>query len=85
VDGAAEVKIHGHFVPVRARVVKIDSMSAHADRAEIMRWLRTLPKPPERTYLVHGEPGPMDALKAGIEEQLGWTCHTPQHRETIEV
>jgi metallo-beta-lactamase family protein len=85
VDGAREVKIHGHFVPVAAPVVKIDSMSAHADRGEILRWLRTLPSAPRRLCLVHGEPGPMDALKALIEQQLGWVSHTPAHRETIEV
>ena len=40
VDGAREVKIHGEFVPVNAHIAKIDSMSAHADRSEIVRWLR---------------------------------------------
>ena len=46
VDGAREVRIHGRLVPVGARVVKIDSMSAHADRGEILKWLahyRVLP------------------------------------------
>src|SRR4029453_2812447 len=43
VDGAREVKIHGRVVPVGARIAKIDSMSAHADRQEILRWLGTVP------------------------------------------
>jgi metallo-beta-lactamase family protein len=85
VDGAKEVKIHGEFVPVVARVARIDSMSAHADRGEILRWLRTLPKAPSRLCLVHGEPAPMDALKASIVQELGWTARTPAHRETIQV
>lgn len=85
VDGAREVRIHGQLVPVHARVAKIDSMSAHADRAEILRWLRTCPQAPQGVYLIHGEPEPMDALRATIEEQLGWRCHTPAHRETVEV
>ena len=46
VDGAREVKIHGRHVPVAARIAKIDSMSAHADRGEIVRWLATLPQAP---------------------------------------
>ena len=37
------------------------------------------------TYLVHGEPGPMDALKATIESQLGWKVHTPAHLEQVEL
>jgi hypothetical protein len=37
------------------------------------------------TYLVHGEPLPMDALKAKIEERLKWAVHTPQHLETVQL
>jgi metallo-beta-lactamase family protein len=85
VDGAAEVKIHGHFIPVRARVAKLDSMSAHADRGEILRWLGTFPSPPGRLMLVHGEPGPMDALKATIQQRLSWDVHTPEHRERLVI
>jgi metallo-beta-lactamase family protein len=85
VDGAAEVKIHGHFVPVQAQIAKNDSMSAHADRSEILKWLGTLPKAPGRLCLVHGEPGPMDALKGKIGQELGWAAHTPAHGETIDL
>jgi metallo-beta-lactamase family protein len=85
VDGATEVKIHGQFVPVRARIAKNDSMSAHADRGEILRWLGTIPTAPGRLCLVHGEPGPMDALKGLIEQQLRWPVVTPGHGETIEL
>ena len=85
VDGVDHVKIHGQLVPVVARVARIDSMSAHADRKEILRWLATLPAPPRRLCLVHGEPGPMDALKAAVQRQLGWSATTPAHGETIDL
>ena len=39
VDGAKLVRIKGRDVPVAARIERIDSMSAHADAGEIMRWL----------------------------------------------
>lgn len=85
VDGAREIKIHGRPVPVAARIAKIDSMSAHADRGEILRWLGTIPAAPGRLCLVHGEPAPMDALKALIQSRLGWMPHTPEHGERIAV
>ena len=85
VDGAHEVRIHGRSIPVNATIAKIDSMSAHADRGEILRWLGTLASSPRRLCLVHGEPEPMDSLKALIQDRLSWNAHTPAHGETIEL
>ena len=85
VDGAREVKIRGQFVTVNARIERIDSMSAHADSEETQRWLAGFALPPRITYLVHGEPKPMDTLKATIESRLHWKVHTPQHLEQVEL
>lgn len=85
VDGAREVRIHGRDVAVQATVTRIDSMSAHADRGEILRWLGTLASAPRRLCLVHGEPAPMDALKGLIRERLTWSPYTPEHGESIEL
>ena len=85
VEGAREVKIRGQFVSVNARIEKLDSMSAHADSHETLRWLGGFTAPPRATYLVHGEPGPMDALKATIESQLKWKVMTPAHLEQVDL
>jgi metallo-beta-lactamase family protein len=85
VEGASEVKIHGAWVPVSAQIARIDSMSAHADSAEILRWLAGFSRPPRLTYLVHGEPVPMDALKMSIEQRAGWTVHTPALGEQVAL
>jgi metallo-beta-lactamase family protein len=77
-NGAPTVKIHGQQVPVHATIDRIESMSAHADSEEIMRWLGGFERPPTRTFLVHGEPRPMDALADSIRQKLGWNVHTPQ-------
>jgi metallo-beta-lactamase family protein len=85
VDGATSVRIHGHDVAVNAHVARIDSMSAHADRNEILRWVGAMPAPPAQVFLVHGEPAPMDALKTRLAERLGWSALTPQHQQTVEI
>jgi metallo-beta-lactamase family protein len=85
VDGAKAVKIHGAMVPVAASVKRIDSMSAHADQSEIVRWLKTFRVAPRETFLVHGEPAAQDALKAHLESTLGWTVRIPEHAEKVEV
>lgn len=84
-DGARVIKIHGRDITVRAEMAATDSMSAHADQAEIMRWLRGFTRPPAHTFLVHGEPAPMDILKEKIVRELGWNVHTPHHQERVEL
>jgi metallo-beta-lactamase family protein len=84
-DGAQYTRIHGQDVPVRAHIEVVDSMSAHADANETLRWLGGFKRAPSLTCLVHGEVEPMDALKARIEATLGWTVCTPGHMETIEL
>ena len=46
-------------------------------RGEILRWLGAAPSAPGRFCLVHGEPAPMDALKALVTERFGWPVKTP--------
>jgi len=82
IAGRAEaVKIHGRYVPVRAEVAMIENLSAHADAAETVEWLKTLDSQPRRTFITHGEPAAADALRLRLSEQLGWDCAVPDYRE----
>jgi metallo-beta-lactamase family protein len=85
VDGAKQVKIHGQFVPVAARIEHIDSMSAHADAGEIMRWLSGFVRPPSMTYLVHGEDGPLQALAGRIAVERRWPVHIAKYLERVDL
>jgi metallo-beta-lactamase family protein len=84
-EGAQYTRIHGREIPVRARVARLESLSAHADSNEMLRWLGHFTRPPQTLCLVHGEPDPMDALKARIERELGWTVATPTQGESMEL
>jgi metallo-beta-lactamase family protein len=77
-DGAKEVKIHGDFVPVRARVDYISGFSGHADYEEIEAWLLGFPRKPEHTFLVHGEGTAAEALAARLRTRLGWRVDIAQ-------
>ncbi len=71
-DGADRVRIFGEDVAVRATVSTTDALSAHADRDGILRWLGGFARPPAATWIVHGEPGAAEALRAAIVKDLGW-------------
>jgi metallo-beta-lactamase family protein len=84
-EGAEEVHIHGQEIAVNARVEKLNSLSAHADQGEIMRWLAGFKEPPRQTFIVHGEPRAQEALAAKIREELGWTVAIPAQGERFEL
>jgi metallo-beta-lactamase family protein len=84
-QGASEIKIHGRYVPVRAEVVNLDMLSAHADYPELLDWLGRLPQPPAEVFVTHGEPSAADALRKRVQEQFGWACRAPEHNETVEL
>lgn len=85
VDGARTVRIRGREVPVGAQIEHLDSMSAHADAGEIMRWLSGFSRPPAMTHLVHGEPVALEALRARVERELRWPVHIAAHQERVEL
>jgi metallo-beta-lactamase family protein len=84
-QGATQVRMHGADVPVKARVETIDGFSAHADRDEILGWLRGFRRPPRHTWVIHGEPAAAGALAAAIERELGWTVSVAADGETVEL
>jgi metallo-beta-lactamase family protein len=85
VDGQKAVRIHGETIPVNAQVALLESLSAHADSNEILRWLGGFSRSPAMTFLVHGEPAAMDALGASISTKLGWKVRMPEHCEKIDL
>ncbi len=82
-EGAAELKMLGRYVPVRAEVVNLPTFSIHADREELLAWLSTASTPPEMTFLVHGEVSASMALRDSIQRRLGWHAVVPHFGERV--
>lgn len=77
IAGAQEIKIHGQYYPVRAKILCLDMLSAHADFKEILTWLKASKIRPSNTFITHGEPSASDNLRRVIEEELGWNVTIP--------
>jgi metallo-beta-lactamase family protein len=84
-QGATRIKIHGEYVPVRAEVVNIEMLSAHADYREVVGWLAKVKPAPVECFVTHGEPSSADALRKHIAETLGWRCRAPEHGEIVDL
>lgn len=85
VNGAPSVRIFGEFVDVACSIRHIESLSAHADRNELIEWISRVPRPPQSTYIVHGEPAAAESMCNEIETRLGWTVDIASHGETVTV
>jgi metallo-beta-lactamase family protein len=72
VDGARLVRIFGETVPVRARIYTVGGLSAHADQAALLDWLRGFHKAPGHTFVVHGEATASANFAQAIQARLGW-------------
>jgi metallo-beta-lactamase family protein len=83
--GADAIKIHGEYVPVRAEVVALSNLSAHADYTQILEWLRGFGQAPRRTFVTHGELAAADAMRRHIQDTLGWNVEVPEYRDRITL
>lgn len=80
-DQEETIRIFGQNVPLKMQVRRIDGLSAHADKSELLQWTNTLREVPKRTFLVHGEIESSQAMKQSLEES-GWSnIHIPDYME----
>jgi metallo-beta-lactamase family protein len=85
-EGSRFVRIMKGDVPVRCHVERIGGLSAHADWAEVLRWLEPLAAtPPRRVFTTHGEPESAAAMAEHIRERFGWRVDAPQYGEHVEL
>ena len=77
VDRVSPVRIYQESVPVRADIYTLGGLSAHADQAPLMDWLKQFHQPPRKTFVVHGEEETALGFGALIQKELGWTVEVP--------
>ncbi len=77
-DGEKEVRILGEDIAVKAQVHFVPGLSAHADREQLLDWASHF-RPPHATFLVHGEPEAIDALKAEFGRRLRFNVVVPRN------
>jgi metallo-beta-lactamase family protein len=85
IDGARTVRVHGEDVPVRARFIPINGLSAHADRGELLRWVRSQPKPPQTIFVTHAEEKASNALAQLLKKELGVRTIEPELGQRFDL
>jgi len=67
--------------PVRARVEQLHGFSAHADREELLAWLKACAPPPRHIFVTHGEEATALAFAAFVQEKTGWSAIAPAYNQ----
>ncbi|HVV36138.1 MAG TPA: MBL fold metallo-hydrolase [Acidimicrobiales bacterium] len=83
--GARSVKVFGTYVPIRAEVARMESLSAHADADELVEWLGRTAVPSQGAAVVHGEASAADALRRRLHDELGWSARVPVLGDAIDL
>ncbi len=84
--GHRTVKIHGEYVPCKARIEMLDGLSAHADYRDLTDWLQqSALKSGTPIQLVHGEPDAADALRLYLQDHTKLRVSVAQYRQILRL
>ena len=84
-DGAPSVNIWGNEIQIRAQMIDIDTMSAHADQGQLLNWIKKI-KGMKTVFLVHGEEIPRLVLKEKINQEIdNIKIELPVMNEEVEI
>lgn len=83
-QGVERIKVHGEWLPVKARIRRLDGLSGHADYQEIGDWLHSSPLPPDlQVHLVHGEPDSLEAMSDFLKQTTSYDVNIADYMGVI--
>jgi metallo-beta-lactamase family protein len=77
------VRIFGDWFERQAEVVSLHAFSAHADRNDLIQYVRSVR--PKKTYLVHGEQEAREALAAALRAEKLGEIFLPTKGDVVEL
>jgi len=80
-----EVPIFGEPIRLRAEVDTLDALSGHADREEMLAWLKPLTAGLKKIFLVHGEPDQQQAFASAIQQRYGLEVVAPDRGQSFDL
>jgi metallo-beta-lactamase family protein len=84
-EGQPQVRIHGQSHPVRAKIAKINSFSAHADRNGLENWLKHFKTKPKRIFLTHGEKDVALNFANYLKNKKGLSVNVPEYLQEWDL
>jgi len=80
-----EVPIFGEPMRLRAEVQELPALSGHADRDEMLAWMKPIASGLKKVFLVHGEASQQTAFAQVIHSTYGLEVVTPERGESFDL
>lgn len=84
VDGAKTVKIFGEEIAVKAQIINLQGLSAHADKTGLVHWISQFSPPPDQVFVVHGEAEVSEGFADDLKT-MGFQSHVPEFNERYDL
>lgn len=82
--GPPSVRIFGEEIAVRARIVRFEGLSGHADKNGLINWLGAFNPRPKRVFVVHGEEEVSESFARTLRS-LGYKAACPRPGEVCPI
>ncbi len=83
--GVKSIKLHGQQVNINCQIESIESISAHGDYEDILKWLSKFNKEPKTTFIVHGESKAAASFAEKIKKSLNWNAVVPRYLDEFKL
>ena len=84
VEKRKRVKIFGEPFQLRAEVEVINAFSAHADKDDLVEYVRATGGSLKKIFIVHGDMDQSEALAENLRNN-NFRAHIPKKYETVEL
>ena len=85
-QGVESVKIHGQWIPNRARIAVMDGLSGHGDYVDIEQWLQqSALAPGTAIQLVHGDPDALEGMRDHLRQKTTFNVEIAEYRKILTL
>ena len=85
-SGVSSVKIHGQWIPVKAKITSINGLSGHGDYVDIEQWLKQSSlRKTTNIYLVHGDPDSLEGMRDHLRQKTDFNIDIASYKQIITL
>lgn len=82
--GEKNIRLLGREVEVKSKIETIEGFSAHADKVELLKWLKKFSPKPKKVFITHGDLEQQEALSKTLTKEK-YESYIPSLNESLNL